>query len=63
MGGLNYNRMEETNNDYINFLKKQFHDIIFNLEIIDKAITEKGLQHEQFILDFYDKLNEISVRK
>ena len=55
--------MEETNNDYIDFLKKQFHDIIFNLEIIDKAITEKGLQHEQFILDFYDKLNEISIRK
>lgn len=55
--------MEETNNNYIDFLKKQFHDIIFNLEIIDKIITEKGLQHEQFILDFYDKLNEISVRK
>lgn len=55
--------MKETNNDYIDFLKKQFNDIIFNLEIIDKIITEKGLQHEQFILDFYDKLNEISVRK
>ena len=63
MGRLNYNRMEETNNNYINFLKKQFHDIILNLEIIDKIITEKDLQHEQFILDFYDKLNEISVRK
>ena len=63
MGRLNYNRMEETNNDYIDFLKKQFHDIIFNLEIIDKIITEKRIQYEQFILDFYDKLNEISVRK
>ena len=37
--------------------------IIFNLEILDKSIDSAELQNEQFVLDFYDKINEISVRK
>lgn len=37
--------------------------MLFNLELLDKSISIAGLQNEQFVLDFYDKLNEISVRK
>lgn len=33
------------------------------LELIDKEVSESQLQNEQFVLDFYDKLNDISVRK
>ena len=33
------------------------------LECVDKEISTSLLQNEQFVLDFYDKLNEISVRK
>lgn len=33
------------------------------LEGIDKKVSELSLKNEQFVLDFYDKLNEISVRK
>ena len=49
--------------NYKEFLQKQINCIISNLEILDKFITSAKLQNEQFILDFYDKLNEISVRK
>jgi len=37
--------------------------IIFNLEILDRFIDSNELRNEQFVLDFYDKLNSISVRK
>lgn len=37
--------------------------ILFNLELLDKSISIESLQNEQFVLDFYDKLNEISIRK
>ena len=33
------------------------------LECVDKEISTSLLQNEQFVLDFYDKLNEISVRR
>lgn len=33
------------------------------LESIDDLIDEKKLQNEQFVLNFYDTINEISVRK
>lgn len=33
------------------------------LELIDSSINESLLKDEQFVLDFYDKINEISVRK
>lgn len=49
--------------NYKEFLQKQMDCIIFNLEILDKSIDSAELQNEQFVLDFYDKINEISVRK
>lgn len=33
------------------------------LEGIDREVSKSLLQNEQFVLDFYDKINEISVRK
>ena len=36
---------------------------LFLLEQIDKLIDKHNLKNEQFVLDFYDKVNEISVRK
>lgn len=36
---------------------------LFSLEQIDKLIDKYHLKNEQFVLDFYDKVNEISVRK
>lgn len=33
------------------------------LEGIDRQVSDSLLQNEQFVLDFYDKVNEISVRK
>lgn len=44
-------------------MQKQMDYLLFNLEILDRAINSEELQNEQFVLDFYDKLNEISVRK
>lgn len=38
-------------------------NIIKDLEELDKLIEKAELQNEQFILDFYDKLNALSVRK
>lgn len=48
---------------YIKYIKKQISQILLNLELLDASISTSGLQNEQFVLDFYDKLNEISVRK
>lgn len=33
------------------------------LEIIDETVSDSLSQNEQFVLDFYDRINEISVRK
>lgn len=33
------------------------------LKQVDKLVDEYGLKNEQFVLDFYDEVNEISVRK
>lgn len=64
MGRLNLNKMNKVPEDpYVEFIKKRIAKIIFNLELLDKSITEAELQNEQFVLDFYDKLNEISIRK
>lgn len=43
-------------------LKSLLDSELSNLEQIDKTIRDLGLQNEQFVLDFYDSLNEISVR-
>lgn len=48
---------------HVEYIKKWISQMLFNLELLDKSISTAGLQNEQFILDFYDKLNEISVRK
>lgn len=37
--------------------------VLLTLETLDKLISSVQLQNEQFVLDFYDKLNEISIRK
>lgn len=37
--------------------------ILTDLERIDSEVDRLGLKDEQWVLDFYDKLNEISVRK
>lgn len=44
-------------------LQKLMNNAIDILEIIDSSITNSLLQNEQFVLNFYDKINEISVRK
>lgn len=56
--------MEDTIKDtHIEYIKKQISKILYSLEMLDKSISIVGIQNEQFILDFYDRLNEISVRK
>lgn len=37
--------------------------ILFSLEKLDKVIIKKGIQNKQFVLNFYDDINEISVRR
>ena len=37
--------------------------ILTDLERIDSEVDRLGLKNEQWVLDFYDKINEISVRK
>ena len=44
-------------------LKWFMSNVMLQLEQIDKEVSNSLLQDEQFVLDFYDKLNEISVRK
>lgn len=48
---------------YVKYLKAQMEKLLSELETIDKSITDSELYNEQFVLDFYDKLNEVSVRK
>lgn len=59
-GATKWNTMEDK---YIQYLQLQMARILFNLELLDKSIDSAELQNEQFVLDFYDKLNKISVRK
>lgn len=33
------------------------------LEVIDDTVSKSLLQNEQFVLDFYDRINEVSVRR
>lgn len=56
--------MEDNLKDtYVKYIKKQIAYTLSNLESLDKTISTLELQNEQFVLDFYDKINEISVRK
>ena len=64
VGRLILEVMEDILKDtHVEYIKKWISQMLFNLELLDKSISTAGLQNEQFILDFYDKLNEISVRK
>lgn len=44
-------------------LKWKMAKLLEYLEEIDHEVDVKSLRNEQFVLDFYDKVNEISVRK
>lgn len=44
-------------------LQELMKSVLEILELIDKEVSESLVQNEQFVLDFYDKLNEISIRK
>lgn len=41
---------------------ESLHRILAWAETIDKEVRARGLQNEQWFLDFQDSLNEISVR-
>lgn len=63
-GATNLKTMKDTFKNIITkWIKEQITQLLVNLELLDKSISAAGLQNEQFVLDFYDKLNEISVRK
>lgn len=63
--GIGSSPIEATklNNMNKEILQKLMNNAIDILEIIDSSITNSLLQNEQFVLNFYDKINEISVRK
>lgn len=44
-------------------IKLSMRFILFSLEKLDKVIIKKGIQNKQFVLNFYDDINEISVRR
>lgn len=48
---------------YSKYIKEQITKVLEDLEKLDKMIAVSSLQNEQFIINFYDKLNEISVRR
>jgi hypothetical protein len=50
-------------NIHIDFIKEKMQQALSLLELIDREINVVQLSNEQFVLDFYDKINEISVRK
>lgn len=63
-GATNYNIMsEELVKIHVDFIKELMQEVLRKLESIDKEIDITQLKNEQFVLDFYDKVNEISVRK
>lgn len=62
--GTNYNIMsEELVKIHVDFIRELMREVLRKLESIDKEIDITQLKNEQFVLDFYDKVNEISVRK
>lgn len=44
-------------------LENDMSNIMMLLEDVDYRISEEGLENEQFVLNFYDQLNAISVKK
>ena len=63
MGATNYNNMKELDELQISTLQGMMKVCINLLESIDDLIDKEELQNEQFVLNFYDVINEISVRK
>jgi hypothetical protein len=54
---------EELVKIHVDFIRELMREVLRKLESIDKEIDITQLKNEQFVLDFYDKVNEISVRK
>ena len=46
----------------INLIQNSLNKTIQDLNRIDSKVRKLGLEHEQWFLDWQDKLNEISVR-
>ena len=63
MGATNYNNMKDLTELQISTLQGMMKVCINLLESIDDLIDKEELQNEQFVLNFYDVINEISVRK
>jgi hypothetical protein len=55
--------MEDNKEDIKSTVENQLEELIRYLVIMDTLIDLADLRNEQFVLDFYDRLNEISVRK
>lgn len=47
----------------LQLLKNQMRECLEFLEKIDSDINRLSVSNNQEVLDFYDKLNEISIRK
>ena len=47
----------------INFIKWSMKQALRLLNEIDSLVGRYEQHNEQYVLDFYDKINEISVRK
>lgn len=62
-GATNYNNMKDLDELQISTLQGMMKVCINLLESIDDLIDKEKLQNEQFVLNFYDVINEISVRK
>lgn len=62
-GATNYNNMKDLDELQISTLQGMMKVCINLLESIDDLIDKEELQNEQFVLNFYDVINEISVRK
>lgn len=59
----NFLSMKQTKKDKVVILKLAMKYLLADLLKIDATIDELELNNEQFVLDFYDKINEVSVRK
>lgn len=55
--------LDNFNKPSIEYLKRVMLSILDDLNFIDKIIEIHSLNNEQFVLNFYDELNKISVKK
>lgn len=54
---------KELNDPKLRSLKRQMELVLMLLDQIDSSIDKLGLTNKQFVLNFYDELNRISVKK